>query len=80
MIVLNAILYVSFVTCFVILVLGIVRKHPNATDIDITDPLSVLYDDDDEESDICVVCARKKGSEPLLTCYDDKCINNSDKH
>jgi hypothetical protein len=77
--VLNIILYISFVTCLVILVIRIAERFPNALDVDITDPLSVL-DEEEPVSDICVVCARKKGSEPLLTCSDEKCINNSDTH
>ena len=78
--VLNIILYISFVTCLVILVIRIAERFPNALDVDITDPLSVLDEEEEPVSDICVVCTRKKGSEPLLTCSDEKCINNSDTH
>tara|TARA_B110000483_G_C18154255_1_gene526745 strand:- start:656 stop:901 length:246 start_codon:yes stop_codon:yes gene_type:complete len=80
---LNIILYVAFVLCFVILISRIVSTYPNSLDIDITDPLSILDDDESDDElgdDICKVCARKKGSEPLLTCSDEKCINKNDKH
>lgn len=74
------VLWGMFVLSMVILVINFVSKFPGAIDVDITDPLSILEDADigEEKRDICVVCDRKKGSEPLLICQNEKCINKSE--
>jgi hypothetical protein len=80
MIILDYILWVVFVLSLVLLVMRFSERFPKVLDMDITDPLSVFEvdSDDDEKSDICVVCERKKGSEPLLICQNENCINKSD--
>lgn len=83
--ILDLLLWVVFVFTLVILVLKIGRKNPDALDIDITDPFSILdvlgdKKKENTQDELCDVCERKKGEDPLFTCFHDDCINNSDKH
>lgn len=83
MIIIDYILWTLFVITMVMIVVRISNFFPNVLDVDITDPLGVFEvdSDDDEKTDICPVCERKKGSEPLLICQtEEECINKSDTH
>jgi hypothetical protein len=82
MIFVDYILWGLFVLSMVILVSRFSERFPKVLDVDVMDPLSVFeMDDEDGPKDICPVCERKKGSEPLLICQtDENCINKDDKH
>lgn len=83
MIILDYILWTLFVITMVMIVVRISNFFPNVLDVDITDPLGVFEvdSDDDKKTDICPVCERKKGLEPLLICQtEEECINKSGTH
>jgi len=81
--IIDNILWGTFVLTLVMLILRLGKKNPEALDVDITDPLNVLdlfSDGKKKDEEVCKVCARKKGEDPLLICSHDDCINKSDKH
>ena len=79
MIIIDYILWATFITAMVILVTRFSTSFPKVLDVDVTDPLSVFELEEEEKTDICSVCERKKGSEPLLICQtEEECINKSE--
>lgn len=79
--IIDYILWAVFVAATVVVVGRLTNSYPKLLDMDPTDPMSAFELEDPKKSDICPVCDRKKGEEPLLVCQtDEKCINKSDTH
>jgi|SaaInl85LU_5_DNA_1037374.scaffolds.fasta_scaffold07953_3 hypothetical protein len=72
----DMILWAILIFALVMIVIRVSESFPSIYNVDITDPLSFLDDDDDEPCEECLKNVENDG----YVCVNTECVNYSDKH